>query len=183
MNIILFGPPGSGKGTQGKLLSEKFSLYYLSSGELFRNLSDLPKEIDEIMQKGDLLPDDFVMDQLKKHFEAKNLYDNILFDSTPRSVGQYIEMRNWLENHGFTMDLALYLDVSREETIKRLALRHRGDDGPEVIKERLLEYDAITAPLREMLDQDGILVTVNGERSIEEIFSDLVKIVEKKQHA
>lgn len=207
MNIILLGPPGSGKGTQGRLLAEKFGFYKLSSGDLLRSILPTRPDLKAIMDQGGLVPDDDLMQLVTEHLEVKGQYDNILFDGTPRTVGQYKTLSFWLERHESKIDFAIYLEISHEETIRRNSARRldpatgiiynlitnppadginqdllvqRDDDKPEAITERLVQYDAITLPLKEVMSQDGILIEVNGERSIEEISKEITTLVGNK---
>jgi adenylate kinase len=211
MNIVLLGPPASGKGTQGKKLAEHFDFFYLSSGQLFRELAKTRPEVAKVLDSGELLPDNLVMQFLTEYLESQKRYDNILLDGTPRSVGQYQDLLNWFMQKGSGIGLIIYISITPEEVIRRESARRmdkttgeifnlvtnppgpdvkeenlvqREDDKPEVIKERLEAFEARTQPLVEKLTADGSLVTVNGERSIEEIFTELVSIIEeRKNHA
>ncbi len=205
MNIIILGPQGSGKGTQGKLVAQQFGLNYVSMGDVFREAATDNEELDRTMESGKLLPDGVVMSSLQKYLEERGFEDNLVLDGVPRRISQYEALKNMLGK----IDLAILLDISREETIKRLSARRqdpktgevynlatspkppagidpstliqRDDDKSEAINKRLDEYEKDTKPLVNLLSNIGILVKVNGERSIEEIHNDLIKIIESKK--
>jgi adenylate kinase len=125
MNIVLLGPQGSGKGTQAKLLVEKFNLYYFEMGSFLRELAKTDPLIYEYQnKKGKLVPDDmffFAMKALlKDKVDEKN---NLLLDGFPRSVSQYETLRNWFSEFGVRLDLVIFIDISEEETIRRLSNR------------------------------------------------------------
>lgn len=210
MNIIFLGPQGSGKGTQAKVLAEKFGLFYLSTGEMFREIQKTNQEIAEMMNSGVLIPDELVIKYLFEYLESKKIYDNLVIDGTPRSVFQYEEINKWFATKGTKFNLAILLQISRAESIKRLSSRRqdkntgkiynlltnppgadvkaedltqREDDTPVAIGKRLDEYEEKTKPLIDVLREDGILVEVDGERPIDEIQQDLLAIVEKVKNA
>lgn len=208
MNIILLGPQGSGKGTQGKMLAEKYGFQYISTGDVLRELAKTDEKVQSMLNTGQLFTDEFVMQLVEKYFDSENIYDQIIFDGVPRTVGQYKALQQWLQRNSRNIDLAIYLRISRDETIKRLSARRqdpetgkiynlitnppgsdvdqsklvqRGDDSLKAIEKRLQEYETLTQPLIDVVKQDGILVEVDGERPIETIFEDLVKIVEERR--
>lgn len=202
MNLIILGPSGSGKGTQARLLCEKLALEYISMGDLLRATARQRKDIDEwINKKGELVPDEITFSVLKKHLEKKGVYDNILFDGYPRSVGQYNILKSWLESKGSKIDTAIFLDISDNEAVRRLSARridassgkiynlitepppqntplenliHRDDDKAEAIKRRLEWYKKETFPLIELLEKQSILIKVDGEQPIKAIFKTIL---------
>lgn len=124
MNILILGAPGSGKGTQGKILAEKFGLYYFEGGDFSRQLAKKDKRISQIVAKGELIPESemtaYVVDFLDKTVPSGK---NILFDGYPRFVGQYVSLKNWLVGKGTKLDKALFLEISDEVVIRRLSTR------------------------------------------------------------
>ncbi len=209
MNILILGPQGSGKGTQGKLIAQKFGFTYLSSGDMIRAMAKTHHNIEEMMDKGQLIPDEVSLELTTDYLETNKHFDNIVLDGTPRTTAQYHKMKEWFHTKGTSIDLGLVLTISREESIKRLSgrrmdpttgaiynlvtspkppagvdvlhLLHRDDDKPEAINRRLDIYESSTLPLIEEMRKDGILVEVNGERTIEEIQTELVEIVKERQ--
>lgn len=210
MNILILGPQGSGKGTQAKLLADRFNLFYFESGGFLRRLAREDSKIDEkINKKGELLPDK-EMFLLVSSFLKGNAPDlkNLLLDGFPRSVKQYHLFNRWLAKRGAKIDKAILLEISEKESIRRLSARRickkcgtvynlitnpppakgckcggeliqRPDDRPEAIKKRLAAYKKITLPLVDLLEKEGILERVNGERPIKDIFRDIVSRLEK----
>lgn len=205
MNILILGPQGSGKGTQAKLLSEKFGLFYFESGNFLRELSKTKPDVGERINRGELIPDEEMLG-LVKDFLEKNAPSgqNMLLDGYPRSVVQYENLKGWLESKGSKIDHAILLEISQEESVRRLSARRmdkitgkiynlvtappppqvnqenliqREDDKPDAIKVRLDKYQEVTAPLVSQLEKEGILKKVNGERPIDVIFADLQEIV------
>lgn len=214
MNIIILGPQGSGKGTQAKLLVEKFGFYCFEMGGFLRELAKTDPLIYEYQnKKGKLVPDDMFFFVMKGLLGGK-IKDgkNILLDGFPRTIRQYKTLKNWFDEFGIKIDKVIFINISEEETIKRLSSRRacrvcekiwnletspkppspdkcecggdliqREDDKPKQIKLRLEEYRKNTEPLLEVFRKEGILEEVSGERSIEEIHTDLVRIVEGVQ--
>lgn len=201
MNLIIFGPQGSGKGTQAKLLVKEYSLFYFESGKFLRNLAKKDKRIDDLINKeGKLLPDDEIFRLMTEFIDENDPgRDNMLLDGYPRSVKQYELLKNWLSEKNEGIDKVIFLEVSEEESVKRLSARRideetgtiynlitnppakdfkgklvqRPDDKPEAIKERLRLYKKETEPLIGVFEKEGILMRVNGERDIQVIFEDI----------
>lgn len=178
MNIVLFGPQGSGKGTQAELLCEKFGFFYFESGAYLRRIAENNEELKKALNEGQLVPDIEFTSYLKAFFDEKNLYDDIIFDGFPRTLEQYIFLKEWLVEKQVTLDLAIVLEISEEETVKRLLLRKRDDDTPDAIKKRLSLYRSRTEKLIEEIKKDTKVVVVDGERSVEDIQKGLVELVE-----
>ena len=182
MNIIILGAPGSGKGTQAKDLAKKFNLFYFSAGDLARKLAEEDSRINKIVnKKGGLIPDDEMTSYVEKYLAKKITTEdiNIIFDGYPRFVSQYEALEKWLEKRGSKIDVAILLEISEEEAVKRLALRKRKDDNLETIKTRFKYYRDNTKKLIDHIDSIGKLIKVDGERPIDVIQKDLVKILEK----
>ena len=179
MNIVLFGPQGSGKGTQAQLLTEEFGFFYFESGAYLRKIAETNTELRKSLVGGNLVPDKEMTSYLTAFLDEKNLYDDILFDGFPRTLDQYKFLKRWLNQKQVKIDLGIVLEISKEETIKRLLLRKRDDDTLEAINKRLELYKTRTEILINEIEKDTKIVRVNGERSIEEIQEDLVEIINK----
>jgi|CXWL01.1.fsa_nt_gi adenylate kinase len=178
MNIVLFGPQGSGKGTQAKLLCEKFGFDYFESGEYLRKIAEQNESLRKMLDEGIMVPDIELTSYLTAFLDQEGLYDNILFDGFPRNLEQYNFLKIWLDKKQVKINLVLVLEISKKETLKRLSLRKREDDTTEAIEKRLELYKSRTEPLIQELEMVTKVVRVDGERSIEEIEKDLVGIVE-----
>lgn len=209
MNVILFGPQGSGKGTQARVLSDEFGFFYFESGEFLRKIAKNNKELQEALNRGELVPDIEMTSYLTAFLDQKNLYDDIIFDGFPRTVDQYNFLKNWLVDKEVKLDLAVVLEIPEEETIRRLTARrmdpttgkiynlitdlppagvdqstliHREDDKPEAIKVRLGNYRKRTEPLIAEIAKDVEVVEIDGNRPIEVISQDLINLVKKHEH-
>lgn len=205
MIILIMGPQGSGKGTQAKRIAQEFQLSYLDVGALLRKIAKKDARINEIVNKrGALLPDEEIFQIITQYLEDKKLTDNLVLDGYPRSIRQYSLISNWFKTHGNGITKALFLNISEDESVKRLSARRyhrtsgkifnlltkppksnvdasqliqREDDKPEAIKERLSHYRETTAPLVELLRKEGKLVEIDGERPIEIIHDEMINIV------
>lgn len=210
MNIVLFGPQGSGKGTQARLLCDKYGFSYFESGAYLRRLAEVHPEMGQIMNSGKLVPDEEFTSYLTAYLDQENLYDDIIFDGFPRTVEQYLFLKDWLNKKQVKIDLGLVLEIPEDETLKRLGARRqdpvtgkiynlvtdlppsgvdvnslvqRDDDKPEAIKKRLELYHSRTEALISEIGKDTKVVRINGERTIEEIQSELVKIIEETKNS
>jgi adenylate kinase len=187
-NLILFGPPGSGKGTQSDNIVEKFGLLHLSTGNLLRQeiteKTPLGLEARNFMDKGQLVPDEVVIGMidscLEKHPDAKGF----LFDGFPRTLAQAEALDKLLSLKKTGISKVLALEVSEDELVKRLVKRGetsgRSDDTNEtVIRKRFSVYKNETEPVAMYYDQQGKLERIPGEGSIDEIFQSLTKAIER----
>lgn len=185
MNILLMGPQGSGKGTQAKLLVEKFGFFYFESGKFLREMASKNDKLKAIMDAGMLVPDEEMCSYIDAYLDENHIYDNILFDGFPRDLEQYNFLKNWLKDKNVKLNAVIVLHISEEETLKRLIKRaeieHRSDDTPESIKKRLSLYHQRTEKLISDMAGDVKEIQVDGERSVEEIAEDLEKIVRELQ--
>jgi adenylate kinase len=205
MNILLFGPQGSGKGTQARLMVEKFGFFYFESGAYLRRMAEKYPSIKKTMDEGKLVPDTEFTSYLTAYLDQKNLYDNIVFDGFPRTVDQYHFLKKWLLDKNVKLDLALVIEISEEESVRRLSARrldpktgeiynlitepppsgvdlklliHRDDDQPEAIKRRLAIYHDRTQKLIDELQKDLKVYKLNGERQVDVIFTEIESIIQ-----
>lgn len=191
-NLILFGPPGSGKGTQSEKLIEKYGLLHLSTGNLLReeiaNQTKLGLEAKSFMDKGQLVPDAVVIGMIGSALDANPQSKGFLFDGFPRTVAQAEALDTLLAGKASSIAIVLALEVDREELVKRLLNRGkssgRSDDTDEgIIRARLVEYENKTAPVAGYYAQFGKVVSVKGVGSIDDIFASLCGKIERKQEA
>ncbi len=180
MDLLLFGMQGAGKGTQGKIIAEKRGFVIFETGGALRKIreedSDLGKTVKDIMDRGDLVTNEIVMDIIE-NFLSQNLSSRILFDGIPRSLAQKKTFDALMQKYKRTLQ-GVYLTLPREEAIGRMLLRGRSDDTPEVIERRLANYEKETLPVIQEYMAQGVLVELDGSGSIEEIAGEIEKVVE-----
>ncbi len=182
VNFLIFGPPGSGKGTQSVKLAEKFNLTHLSTGDMLRaeiaSGTELGKKMSSIMSKGELVPDEVVIELIAKKIDSTKDSAGFLFDGFPRTVDQTIALEKMLKKRKMKINSMLVLEVDHDELFKRLTLRAdqsgRPDDrDPKVIENRIDVYREKTEPIINYCRKRGIYQPVNGMGSIEDIFGRL----------
>jgi adenylate kinase len=191
-NLILFGPPGSGKGTQSEKLIEKFGWIHLSTGDLLRkeieNKTQLGLEAKAFMDKGQLVPDEVVIGMIGHALDNNPAAKGFLFDGFPRTVAQAEALDTLLASKGSEITLVLALEVGEEELVARLLNRgltsSRSDDRDEnVIRKRLLEYENKTAAVAHHYAKFDKVAKVIGEGTKEDIFQALREQIEARQPA
>jgi len=189
LNIILFGPPGSGKGTQAAKLVEAFGLMHISTGDLLRseiaNNTKLGLAAKSYMDSGGLVPDDVVIGMINEKINNNKKAKGVIFDGFPRTVAQAKALDALLLEHGSDINLLLSLEVSEEELKKRLLLRGetsgRSDDQDvSIIENRIREYNEKTAAVGSHYNSQGKHEKVKGEGSIDEIYRALCDAIHSK---
>jgi len=188
VNVLIFGPPGSGKGTQSVRLAEKFNLTHLSTGDMLRAEiaagTDLGRKMSSIMSKGELVPDEVVIEMIAKKIDSTKGNAGFLFDGFPRTVEQTVALEEMLKRRKMKINSMLVLEVDHDELVKRLLFRAeqsgRPDDkDPEVIENRIDVYKQKTEPIINYCRQRGIYQPVDGMGSIEDIFGRLAGYMKK----
>ena len=186
MNLVIFGPPGAGKGTQSSFITKKYNLYQLSTGELLReeirNKTELGKKISSIINSGDLVSDEIVSELIEKFISKKEFKNRIIFDGYPRNLAQAKNLNNLLTKNDQKIDMVLKLSVSLETIKKRISerknLEKRKDDSEEIAIKRYDTYEKNSKPVLEFYKHSGLLKVVNGEASITEINSEISALIE-----
>lgn len=186
MNLILLGPPGSGKGTQAKLLSQHFQSNHISSGELLRQevSQNTPKGklIAEIMNQGKLVPFDTVIELILKQINASS--NGFILDGTPRDLSQAEHMDWFFNKNHIQLDTVIYYELDDSTALKRLSNRarqeNRSDDAPQTHRERLRIYHQKTQPVIDYYRQQRKLVTVDARPDIDTIFANTLELLSSK---
>ncbi len=188
LNIVLFGPPGAGKGTQAEKIIEKYNLVHLSTGDILRSeikmKTKLGKEAKNYMDKGELVPDEVVIGMIESKIDKNIDSKGFIFDGFPRTIAQAEALDGLLEKKGTEIKLMLSLEVEHDELVKRLLNRAkdsgREDDKDEmVIENRIKVYHDETAPVIGYYDSKDKAYSVQGMGSIEEIFKNLCEIIDQ----
>ena len=186
LNLILFGPPGSGKGTQAKLLEKRFNLLQVSTGDLFRfelsNNTPLGQEARKYMDKGQLVPDEVTIAMLKRKMDDHTDVQGYILDGFPRTIAQCEALDKFLKGRGEQVDQLISLDVEEEELVHRLLERGktsgRADDAnEEVIRNRIQVYHNETSPVFDFYDKKELSVKIPGVGEIEDIHERLSQMI------
>ena len=210
MNLIIFGPQGSGKGTQADLLSAKLGLVHIETGEIFRQIareeSALGTAIRQLNEGKEMIPDPITVSVLEAYVSKLEANQGVILDSAPRTSGQIEPVENMLAGYGRSIDRAIYISLPYDESVARITkryactlcyrhlirgkdilsgndacptcggpVRQRGDDTPDGIVKRLATFYALTIPVIEHYRSKGLLVEVDGNRTVEEVFADIVQ--------
>ena len=187
LNIALFGPPGAGKGTQAKKIVEKYKLAHLSTGDMIRKEiaagSDFGKMSADIINRGELLSDKFVVALIENSISQIKDVNGFLFDGFPRTVEQAKILDEMLSKSGNPLCGLISIDVPHDELMRRMLERAkiegRADDNEEVIENRFREYQAKTLPVAEHYKAQKKCFDVNGFGTVEQVFDAITTIVEK----
>jgi adenylate kinase len=185
MKLILFGPPGAGKGTQAKKISSHYSIPHLSTGNIFRynikNETELGKKVKSILDAGELVPDETVVDLVVDELQKDKYSNGYILDGFPRTIPQSVALDKYLDSQDTGIDLFLTLAVPQEELINRILSRGEGrsDDTPEKIKTRLEVYYNETEPVLNYYKKQEIVEKVDGMGSIKDIFSRLQTVLDR----
>ncbi len=185
MNIIIFGPPGAGKGTQSKFIANKFKMFQLSTGEFLRkeilNNTEIGKKISTIINSGSLVSDDIVSDLIERVISNSKYNNRIIFDGFPRSLNQAKILDRLLKKYKQKINIVLKLSVSLETIKKRILerkdLEKRADDNEEIAIKRYKTYEKSTEPVIEYYKKLNLLKVIDGERSIDQINKEISDII------
>lgn len=187
INLVLFGPPGAGKGTQSEKLIQKYGFVHISTGDLFRwhtkNDTALGKRVKEIMNSGALVPDEITIAMLKEELDKNPKAKGFLFDGFPRTVPQAEALDKFMKDNGSAIHHVIALDVTESEVRNRIAKRrtieNRVDDEEEKLNKRITEYFTKTIHVLPYYKNQGRLNTVHGIGEIDVIFKNICTLLDK----
>ena len=189
MNIILFGAPGAGKGTQANILIKKFSLIQISTGDMLRDSvkrkTELGKQVENIMANGELVPDDIIFSLINEKLKNKDIENGFIFDGFPRNLKQAQKLDEIMNDINIHLDFVFHIDVKEEILTSRIENRAkqdkitRNDDTSEVLIERLKVYNRETKPVLDHYSNKEILTVIDGMRTIDEVSSNIFMIIKK----
>lgn len=188
LNIVLFGPPGAGKGTQSAMLIEKYKLVHLSTGDILRGEiaagTALGLEAKKLIDQGLLVPDTVVIGMIEHKLDQNPDAQGFIFDGFPRTVAQAGALDKLLADRNTGITIMLALEVDDDELLKRLLSRGKmsgrtDDQDPAIIENRIKEYNSKTAPLKDYYREQNKLRVVNGVGSIDDIFNTLCSAIER----
>ena len=185
-NIVIFGAPGSGKGTQSDKMIEKYGLNHISTGDVLRSEikkgTELGKTAASYIDNGQLIPDDLMVSILAGVYDSFGNHKGVIFDGFPRTIPQAEALKKMLDERGDKVAAMIELDVPEDELMKRLLLRGqqsgRADDSEETIKKRLVVYHSQTQPLIEWYKREGLHYHIDGLGSLDRIFSDICDVID-----
>ncbi|MFI5322973.1 MAG: adenylate kinase [Thermodesulfobacteriota bacterium] len=186
MRLILFGPPGAGKGTQANKITDKYRTAHISTGNMLRaavkNGKGLGKLAKSYMDKGELVPDGVVIGIIKERIAEKDAQSGFMLDGFPRTVPQAEALSEMLNSEGKTIDAVVSIEVGDEEIVKRILERQkiegRKDDTEDVVRNRLDVYHNQTEPLKSYYADKGVLLEVEGIGTVDEVFSRIDGVLE-----
>ncbi|MFZ1805639.1 MAG: adenylate kinase [Cyclobacteriaceae bacterium] len=188
INLVLFGPPGAGKGTQSEKLIKKYGFVHISTGDMFRwhtkNDTPLGKKVKEIMNSGALVPDEITISMLKEKLDENPDANGFLFDGFPRTVAQAEALDKFMVNNNTAIHFVIALDVNekelRERIEKRRSIENRPDDEEDKLNKRITEYFSKTIHVLPFYEKQERLNTINGIGDIENIFNEITSVIDKK---
>ena len=187
MNLILFGPPGAGKGTQAQLLIDKFNITQISTGDMLRDEvkseTSLGKNAKSLMDRGDLVPDDIIIAMIEKRIQMSDCINGFILDGFPRTLKQAVELNALLETLEIKIDRVIQIDVNEDLLLDRINKRAseskntRNDDNDRILKNRIEVYKNDTMPVIEYYRDLKKLNRINGMQNIEKVFQEIVQIL------
>ena len=191
MKIILFGPPGAGKGTQAKYLIERYGIVQISTGDMLRDAvikgSEIGKEVKSIMEKGELVSDEIIMSLISDRIVQEDCKKGFILDGFPRTLEQAISLDKILEDKSLHIDHVIQIDVEESLLLNRINKRAsenknvREDDNSEILANRLIVYNKQTIPVLEHYEKNNKLKKVDGMLSIDEVFNQILNILENNE--
>jgi adenylate kinase len=187
VNLLVLGPQGSGKGTQAQRIARDYAIPHISTGEMFRAAiaegSPLGRQVEPILASGALVPDELTIALIRERLGREDAAAGFILDGFPRNPAQAEALEAMLGEIGRGLDAVLFFEIpdeiARERMLRRAETEGRNDDTPEVIERRLATYHAQTAPVAEAYRAQGVLAPLRAERSIDEVYDEIVAVLER----
>lgn len=190
LNLVIFGAPGSGKGTQSEKLIDRYHLHHISTGEVLRNHiargTELGRTADSYISQGQLIPDELMLRVLEHELDNNpdKTAEGVIFDGFPRTIPQALALKDMMKRRGQKIHAVIGLEVPEDQLMERMVLRGkesgRSDDNPETIRKRLAVYHKQTQPLRDYYVGEGVYVPIKGDGTIDQVFERVIAALDKK---
>lgn len=190
LNLVIFGAPGSGKGTQSEKLIDRYHLHHISTGEVLRDHiargTELGRTADSYISQGQLIPDELMLRVLEHELDNNpdKTAEGVIFDGFPRTIPQALALKDMMNRRGQKIHAVIGLEVPEDQLMERMVLRGkesgRSDDNPGTIRKRLAVYHKQTQPLRDYYVGEGVYVPIKGDGTIDQVFERVIAALDKK---
>lgn len=190
LNLVIFGAPGSGKGTQSEKLIDRYHLHHISTGEVLRDHiargTELGRTADSYISQGQLIPDELMLRVLEHELDNNpdKTAEGVIFDGFPRTIPQALALKDMMKRRGQKIHAVIGLEVPEDQLMERMVLRGkesgRSDDNPETIRKRLAVYHKQTQPLRDYYVGEGVYVPIKGDGTVDQVFECVIAALDKK---
>ena len=190
LNLVIFGAPGSGKGTQSEKLIDRYHLHHISTGEVLRDHiargTELGRTADSYISQGQLIPDELMLRVLEHELDKNpdKTAEGVIFDGFPRTIPQALALKDMMKRRGQKIHAVIGLEVPEDQLMERMVLRGkesgRSDDNPETIRKRLAVYHKQTQPLRDYYVGEGVYVPIKGDGTVDQVFERVIAALDKK---
>ena len=190
LNLVIFGAPGSGKGTQSEKLIDRYHLHHISTGEVLRDHiargTEVGRTADSYISQGQLIPDELMLRVLEHELDNNpdKTAEGVIFDGFPRTIPQALALKDMMQRRGRKIHAVIGLEVPEDQLMERMVLRGkesgRSDDNPETIRKRLAVYHKQTQPLRDYYVGEGVYVPIKGDGTVDQVFERVIAALDKK---
>lgn len=190
LNLVIFGAPGSGKGTQSEKLIDRYHLHHISTGEVLRDHiargTELGRTADSYISQGQLIPDELMLRVLEHELDNNpdKTAEGVIFDGFPRTIPQALALKDMMKRRGQKIHAVIGLEVPEDQLMERMVLRGkesgRSDDNPGIIRKRLAVYHKQTQPLRDYYVGEGVYVPIKGDGTVDQVFERVIAALDKE---